>query len=817
MRISQQVRKTFTSSFLAIAAVMAGQAHAAESAAGNAVENGADAAVPGVQGGRPDATADDGQLGEIVVSAERTNTTLQKANLAVTAVTADLLRQNNITEIGGLNGSVPGLVVASGNGGERNIAIRGIGLGTPENPATQSGVSYHIDGVYIFNSIAANAAFSDVSQIEVLRGPQGTMYGQGSTGGTINVVSTQPTTDKLSGYVDAGYGNYNYVTTNAALNVPITDTLAARGAIQFMKHDGYAKATDVAGQPGYPLSDANTISGKASIKWTPGTVFSLLLSTIQYRGDANGAEQKNVLDPNPDPRKVTQDFPGTSYVRTQLYYGVAKLDFDGLVATSITSYQKLLSRQGWDGDGLNQALFLQYQGANTGGAAYDHIALWQQQAKSWTQEVNLAYDKGGRFKGIVGGVYLHSRNSSYINEYSAATGDGLNAPLAMHTAYDDPLISALQYAELSSITRDSFAFYGQGTYKLTDRLSITAGLRYNRDKYVGESDSISGGRSSQTSGVYLQPSSSGPANISDALTWKAAVNYDITPANMVYVSYTRGYKPGGVNTNAGRFGSFISMGNPYGVQGNFNKETVDSFEIGSKNRFFGNRLQFNAAAFYYLYKNMQFINDDPILYSYGIGNVPMAHIYGGEFEADWRATEHLRLEGNLSLQHGSFTDDYQALNPITATAAQAAAGFAGTGGFYGNYYAAYLSRAAAYQNVKGNAVPNMPTVQGSGAISWTGQAGPGKLMLRAQYLYRGGFQSNVFQSAWYDKTPHYSQVNLFANYDFVGTGFSVSATVTNLFNVDGISSRFTDPYGTHQVFSTYIPPRQALVSVKYAF
>jgi iron complex outermembrane receptor protein len=117
--------------------------------------------------------------------------------------------------------------------------------------------------------------------------------------------------------------------------------------------------------------------------------------------------------------------------------------------------------------------------------------------------------------------------------------------------------------------------------------------------------------------------------------------------------------------------------------------------------------------------------------------------------------------------------------------------------------------------VKGNAVPNMPTVQGSGAISWTGQAGPGKLMLRAQYLYRGGFQSNVFQSAWYDKTPHYSQVNLFANYvswaRVLGLGDGYQPVQRRRH-----SSRFTDPYGA-SVFSTYIPPRQALVSVKYAF
>ncbi|WP_260929623.1 TonB-dependent receptor [Novosphingobium sp. 9] len=764
------------------------------------------------------AAASSAPAGEIIVSAERTHTTLQKATLSVTAVSADTLAKNNITEIGGLNGQVPGLVVASSNAGERNIAIRGIGLGTPENPQTQSGVSYHIDGVYIFNSIAANAAFIDVGQVEVLRGPQGTMYGQGSTGGTINVVSNQPTTDAVSGSADVGYGNYNYIKSDAMLNVPITDTLAVRGAVSYEKHDGYAHATQVPGNSSYSLSNANHLTGKASIKWTPTSDVSVLLSTIQYRGNDHAPEQKNVLDPDPDAREVTQDYPGRNYVRTQLYYGVIKYNMPGVTFTSTTSYQKLKSNQSWDGDGLDEELYLADAGAASGGATYDHIGLWQQKATSWTQEYNIASDTKGPFKWILGGVYLHSVNKTYINEFSGNPDSDAYNPqataLPADTAWDDPAVQTVYYGENSQVTRESYAFYGQGTYKLTDLLSFTAGVRYNHDKYSGMSDTLNGGATDQTSGAYLQPAPT-VTHGGGQMTWKAALDYQITPENMVYVSYTRGYKPGGVNSNAAVNGSYVTLGNPDGVQGTIKNEVVDSFEIGSKNRFFGNKLTLNASAFYYLYKNMQFINDDPVLFAYGISNVPMAHIYGAEFEANYDVTPHLTLNGNLALEHGTFSDNYEALSGIASSAAQTAAGYGGTSGFYSNYYAAYLTRLGAYQDVKGNDVPTMPAVTGSGSAEWNGDVGPGQLLLRAQYTYRGKYNSDIFGEI---KTPSYQTVNLFARYALKDTGLWVSATLTNLFNVNGISSRFTDPYGvTHQTFSTYIPPRQFIATIGFKF
>lgn len=763
------------------------------------------------------AAADDGsggQLQEIVVAAERTNVTLQKASLSVTAVTDDTLKQANITEVTGLNGTVPGLSIAKSGGGERMISIRGIGSQTPENPSSQPGVSFHVDGVYIFNSIAANAAFIDVAQVEVLRGPQGTMYGQGSTGGTINVVSKQPEIGTASGSAEVGYGNYDLLKANAALNVPLGDTLAIRGAVQRYRHDGYAKATDVAGDSDFALDDADEWGGKLAVKWQPSDRVSVLLSTIQSRMDNNGAAQKNILDPSDDPRELTQDYPAKTFIRTQLYYGVIKFDMGGAVFNSITSYQKLHSKLSWDSDGLNKDLFLAVSG---GTAAYDHTALWEQNTTSWTQEYNLASNNDGRFRWIVGAVYLHSRNDNYINEYRATGGDGLDAALPQNAAYNDGLVGNLTYAELSAITREAYAFYGQTSFDLTDRLTVTAGARLNHDKYTGVSDSLSGGATSQTSGAYLQPMPT-EGTTTQRLTGKFALDYDLTPSNMIYASYTRGFKPGGLNATAAAGGSSFSIfGLPDGLKGTYKPEIVDSLEFGTKNRFFGNTLQLNASAFYYFYKNMEFLEADAILFANGISNGPKAEIYGAEFEADWHPTEHLRFEGSLSLMHGEFTGDYNALDPTQATLAQNAAGFAGTGGFFGNFYAASLVRDGARQNINGNDVPQMPSVQGSAAASWTGQVGPGEFSARVQYIYRGKYTSRVFDFGDQDKTPSYQQVNLFASYALADTGLHVSATVTNLFDVNGVNSRYTDPYGSAQVFDTYIAPRQAIFSVGYEF
>jgi len=749
-------------------------------------------------------------LTDIVVTAERREVSLQQAPLSVSAITAETLKAANINDITGLNGTVPGLVVAKSGGGERIITIRGVGSETPENTNTQPGVSYHIDGVYIFNSIAASAAFIDVAQVEVLRGPQGTLFGQGSTGGTINVVSIEPSTDSVSGNVNAGYGNYNYMEGSGALNVPLSDTLAVRGAFQFTKHDGYAHATEVPGFRKYDLDDQDETGWRLGAKWQPASNFSIVLNTVQFTSNTNGPAQKNILDPNPDPRALTQDYPGRSVVKTQLYTGVVKWETPFATIKSITGYQKLHSEQAWDADGLDTALFYvqTYNPISFTGTAYDHVPLWESDTKSWSQEINLTSNGTGPFSWVLGGVYLHSSNSQYVNEYRSDDDNFLQEALPTSTAWNDPLVANLTYAELSTIKRDLYAFFAQGTYSLTSQLKLTAGLRYNHDKSTGMFDSMSGGASGQTSGAYLQPSSTGGRK-GDAWTGKVALDYQITPANMVYASWTRGFKPGGINSAA-------STGNSYAILPTYRQETVDSFEIGTKNRFLGDTLQINGSAFLYNYKNMQFLEEDPILYGEGISNAPKARVYGLELEGSYIPTDGLRFDASMSYLEGEFTSHYLALDPNNAANAQNAAGYPDYL-FWSNFYPALLARDAARADIKGNRVPKLPRWQGNVAATWNGKVGPGELTARAQLIYRGKYQYRLFNEGDVDLTPSYTQVNAMLKYEPEGTNTNITLRAINLFDKNGINSRFSDPYGSAQVMDTYIPPRQVILSVGYKF
>ncbi|RKF23129.1 TonB-dependent receptor [Altericroceibacterium spongiae] len=761
--------------------------------------------------------ADQGQIGTIVVTAERRDVTLQDAPLAVSALNADTLEQGNIQDITGLNGVVPGLVVAKSGGGERIISIRGIGSETPENTNTQPGVSYHVDGVYIFNSIAASAAFIDVGQVEVLRGPQGTMFGQGSTGGTINVVTNKPKIGETEAKGDIGFGNYGLIQGNVGLNVPIGDTLAVRGYVQHASHDGFAKATDVVGDNDgdYELDDEDNTAWRVAAQWEPTDTLSIMLNATQYDSDTHGPAQKNILDPNDDARELTQDFPAHATVDTDLYYGTVALDLGFATAKSITSYQKLYSDQAWDADGLTADLFydLTFNPLLYGGTRYDHVSTWESNTKSWTQEFNLSSNGNGPLQWIVGGVYLHSKNSQYVLEYRGSDDNLVPPVLSPDTEATNPLIDNITYAELSSITRKAWAIYGQGTLDLTDSLSVTAGLRYNKDKYTGETATNS---DISETGPYLQPV---PTQNYSTTEWtgKFALEYKFTPDNMIYASYTRGFKPGGINTSAaGGNSAYLALGWEDAIAPTYKPETVNSFEIGSKNQFLDRTAQLNLSAFYYDYNDLQFLEEDPIPYGEGTSNAPKAEIYGLELEGLWLLNDHWKIDGSASLLHGEFTKDYYALDPSSAADAQNAAGFPDWL-FWDNFYAGAVARDNARQNINGNDVPKVPDFTGQAAITYNNVIAGGDFTARAQIIYRGKYSYRLFNNSEFDTTPSYEQVNLFFKYAPEDFPLDFSFTVTNLFDVEGVNSRFSDPYGSAQTMETYIPPRQAIFSVGFEF
>ncbi|MDE1145907.1 MAG: TonB-dependent receptor [Azospirillaceae bacterium] len=721
------------------------------------------------------------ELEPIIVTAEKRQVDLQHAPISVTAVSADTLEKGNVTGPLGLNGYVPGLQINPSGGSEVMVSIRGVGSQTPENFFTQPGVSFHIDNVYIPNNIALNLGFLDVDHVEVLRGPQGTVFGQSSTGGAINVISKQPQLGKLSGDATATFGNYSYAMGKADLNVPIGDTAAIRAVVQKTSHDGYATATGIPG--GYDLDDANNVNYKLAGLWQPTDNLSITLTGQHFEDDHHGSALKSIDDPNPDPREVTQDFPAkfklsmdvdTLNINYSLPFGNLK---------SISSYQYMDAKQSFDSDRSTEALF----------GGYDTVAAWNTKSRAIMEEVTLSSNPGTDLDWIAGVFYMHSHSSQYVVEYKG-TDTSDPTPVLPTSTSASAIPANLSYENLSSVDRDSVAPFLQGTYHLTDRWRLTGGVRYNVDLYNGWGSDYYGAPSPRTTQVY-------------ALTGKAETDFDLTSDNMIYASWSRGYKPGGINTGTN---SAEVVSNTY------SKETVDSFEVGSKNRFLNNHLNVNVSAFYSKYNNMQYIEEDPVPYSGGIGNIPQVNMWGAEIEAKYRLLDNrLELGGNLTLMDGEIPDSYLALDRRLADAAAAKAVAAGVTYPYSAQW--FAIRAAQSINVKGNTPPDMPGAAGGVNASWLQTLGNyGSLTSRIELLFRSDYEARVFNES-VDHVPSYSQINLFFEYLPESGPWRATFTVTNLLDRSGIAGRYTDPYGSGVVSNQYIPPRQMLASVSYSF
>ena len=195
------------------------------------------------------------QLTPIVVVGQKENRGLQVAPEAITAITGDTLAQNAIHSAEDLNGMVPGLVIGESDGYNFDLTIRGIGLNSPQDDGSPASVSLHQNGFFIPNPLALSLGFLDVDHIEVLRGPQGTVFGQNSVGGTLNIITVQPTLDTVKGYANAEFGSFDLVHLRSAINLPVSSTFAVRLAGDYDKQNGFVRATGVPGN--FRLNDIN--------------------------------------------------------------------------------------------------------------------------------------------------------------------------------------------------------------------------------------------------------------------------------------------------------------------------------------------------------------------------------------------------------------------------------------------------------------------------------------------------------------------------------------------------------------------------------
>lgn len=745
------------------------------------------------------APAGDGEeLQEIVVSAQKQEMSLQKAPDALTAISALTLQQANVVTPLDLNGQVPSLVISTSEGYNRSVAIRGIGFNVPQTDSAQPSVSYHQDGVYIANPVALNSGFLDVNRIEVLRGPQGTVFGQNALGGTINVISNQPEFDRVKGDVSLSYGSYDLVHTTGALNLPLSDTFALRGAFDQVYQHGWVTATQVPGTNGdYPLNNQNNYHARLLALWKPAETFSIELNAEYAKANQHEVQGKNITDPDPDPYRETSDWPGQFTYEQKIAGGTLNFDLGPATLKVLGSWQAVDQGISVNEDGLDLAL-----------ASPNHNVQWfYHDSRAQIAEIDLTSKPGGAVDWIVGAFYLHSLYHVAYDQYFTQIGNDYHPDLLNVTNPPPEAIAQIVGGEFvfqsfGLETRSSASGYGQLTWHVTPKLRAVAGLRWTHDY-----------NSTHFSDFYQLFSPAEFVNqTAIRTTWRTSIDYDLTDNNLVYGSVATGFKPGGGNLSSA----------PTNIPFEYQPETNTAYEIGSKNSFFDKRLTLNAAGFYYVDRNMQYQGEDLINFQGGVSNIPDTHIYGLELESSALLPWSLRADANATVEQGRVVSHFLALDNVAGEAANQQ--FINSYG-YDAYYACVFTgcpalnalRQTGFRDVQGNPPPMLPTVTAAFNLTHTLSLGNGgSLLSRVGVQYRSDYADAIFGKSPIYTAPGYTLVNLYCDYLSAAGNWDLSLSVNNVADRAAVTTRFTDQYGG-ETTQQYAPPRMFIGRIAYRF
>ena len=604
--------------------------------------------APSGQTAPPTAQTDaaDDRIADIVVTAQRREESLQRVPLAVTAIDAATLREQNVQTISDVARIAPNVAISqSGYTAPTNalpvVYIRGIGQQDP-SIYSDPGVPVYVDGVYVARSAGGAIDLSDIARIEVLRGPQGTLFGKNAVGGAVNIVTATPGVDTGT-RVDVTGGSYGLYETRGFTNVRLSDDVAVTAAVDARRQDGFGDRLDVAtGRRLGRQGDQNHLSGRLRARWTPTADLTIDLSgdLTRYRDTATPSQTtivasglltlQNARVGGPiglpitqataasgdydnfsrNPQRVRDDLGGVS--------GTVAYRIGDATIKSITAYRKAHDQFARDPDGAAIRYF---------------EAFRDMRASQFTQELQLVGQAiDGKLDYIVGGFYLHDRSSQFDNviltpDLYAATGNTLAQDRSRD--YDD------------TQTTNSYAGYAQVTFRPVAGLGLTAGVRYtDEDKQASVFV-----RSPITSIVYVPRQT-----LSDrwrAWTPRFAIDYRLTDQALIYASASRGFKSGGFNGRPSNVASLTT----------FDPETVWSYEAGLKSDFLDRRVRLNLAGFIGDYGNIQLSRQaiiNNVLIS-DISNVAASRIKGVEGELVVAPVRGLELSAAAGYTNNRYT------------------------------------------------------------------------------------------------------------------------------------------------------------------
>jgi len=591
----------------------------------------------------PAAAPDDNapRVDDIIVTAQKRSENLQDVPVAVSAVTAKTLENKRILDLLDLSNATPGLQIKSDdNGANPRIFIRGVGV-NDFNPATASAVGIYSDGVYVGSPLAQRFAFFDLQQAEVLRGPQGTLYGRNTTGGAVNITSRKPGNEVEADFLGE-YGNFNSVNLQGGVSLPLVrDLLSIRVAGLYQRDDGYS----INRLTGHRGNNANRWAMRGSVHFTPSASITddLAVTVGKSRGGSIWAYNRGLFP-------ATADATGPDGLCAPAYYGTADCtNVLGYANASKNLYEGDYSFEGKDQ--VNLFTVANTLTVNLGSAdivavtGYQHAdrndqeetdanplpvitASYIARQNTFSQELRLQSSGKPALRYVLGLYYAHDN----LNNNSAYDVLAILPP--------DLTQGIGRYAWPLRQTTDSYAAFGQLDYDLTPKLTVTAGLRYSADHkdfhYVSE----------ETRLPYTIFTFDGSKTF-DSVSGKFGLRYRITPDVNVYASYSRGTKSGGFFS--GQTGNVADLG-PY------KDETVNAYEVGLKSELLNHTLRANLAGFYYDYQNLQVytVVTDGFITRQLFTNASAARIYGGELELEATPAKGLTISLNTAWLNATY-------------------------------------------------------------------------------------------------------------------------------------------------------------------
>lgn len=660
----------------------------------------------------PSYSQDRGVLEEVIVTAQRRAENLQDVPLAITALSSDMLSKKGARDIYGLTSLVPNLDIAQNNGRVK-IFIRGIGLSL-DNSGAEGGVAVHQDGVVISYPTIQGTSFHDIERIEVLRGPQGTLFGRNATGGAVNIITRGPT-EELQVNARATIGNFNTREFEVGVGGPLVkDKLLGRIAFNKVDRDGFGRNSFDNSE----IDDRDEIAFRGKLKWLATEDLTVELgmdywdandrgSVVHTFGSAFGTLQ-GVVDGGSGAqtfRGIASDAEESRDIRTFGYDLTLTYQInDELTFKSLTGYR--------DQDGVKKS---QYDGTDAPGWPTTN----EESGVHFSEEVQLNWDTD-RIKAVVGLFYFD--NDNFVTN---------TVPFLFASNLPGDIFDERGHAKTKA-----YAAFGSVTWAATEKLNLTAGIRYSDEKRTTESSFQ----------LVIVPAFGGPnlfipvnaERSFDAITPRFSIDYALTDDSMAYFTVSKGFKSGQIL--------------PGNLSPPINPEFIWSYEGGVKSVLLDGKLKANLSAFFYDYSDLQVSQLAGL--SFSITNAAAAEVLGFEAELTYLLTENTQLEFVYGFVDSEFTEFFTG-DPIFP--------------------------ALGTLNLKGNPLPNAPKHMFTASASHSFPTSVGDFDVRADWRYRSTayFDPYKRESASQDA---YSTVSMRGTWQPNNQPWSVSAWANNLFD-----------------------------------